>query len=352
MLENSWFKKEKPLLGLTGMGGGADSKLVAGGSSGFEATGGVKCSDSSYTYHIFVQGDTTNFTSDGSIVNCHILCVGGGGGGANGQSGGGGGSSAGHLNNATLTAATYTVTVGGGGTTAIGSPGPYATSGDKGGDSIFGGTTVYGGGGGLRCNYAWAGNPSQPGLGGNAGGGGGGSLSGPSAAADGTVVSQPGGPLGFTIYGGNDGAPAADISNGSGGGGGGAGAASPGPSNPRPTSTGSPGGAGKAISQFPGPGIYPLMPSPLQSTLGTEWRDALGPTGLFGGGGGGGDDDPGAAGGGSGGPGGGGRGGDRDQNPPLGGVDGTGGGAGSSGSPADPVNSGGGDGIVIVRYPV
>ena len=33
MLGNSWFKKEKPLLGLTGMGGGADSKLVAGGAS-------------------------------------------------------------------------------------------------------------------------------------------------------------------------------------------------------------------------------------------------------------------------------------------------------------------------------
>ena len=30
MLGNSWFKKEKPLLGLTGMGGGADSKLVGG----------------------------------------------------------------------------------------------------------------------------------------------------------------------------------------------------------------------------------------------------------------------------------------------------------------------------------
>ena len=31
MLENSWFKKEKPLLGLTGMGGGAGGYLVGGG---------------------------------------------------------------------------------------------------------------------------------------------------------------------------------------------------------------------------------------------------------------------------------------------------------------------------------
>ena len=34
MLENSWFKKEKPLLGLTGMGGGVGSNLVGGGDTG------------------------------------------------------------------------------------------------------------------------------------------------------------------------------------------------------------------------------------------------------------------------------------------------------------------------------
>jgi len=341
---NEFNKKEKPVFtGLKfgfGSGGGGSSGLTGG-------SGGVKFSDSTYTYHIFVQGDTSDFTANVTISNCHVVCVGGGGGGANGQGGGGGGSSVGHYVDGTLPAGTYPVSIGSGGATAPNSP-PYSVSGSKGGDSTFGGTTVYGGGGGLRNNYGYEGNPSQPGLGGNAGGGGGGSLFG-NLAADGVVTSQPGGPLGFTIYGGNNGAPAAQQGDGSGGGGGGAGGASPGPSQPR-GGTASPGGAGKAIPQFPGPGIYPIMPSPLQSTLGTAWRDALGPTGLFGGGGGGGDDNS-NSGGGAGGPGGGGHGGD-DNNTPKGGVDGTGGGAGDRGQPSDPGNPGGGDGIVIVRYPV
>ena len=341
-----FFVKEKPVFtgitrGIGGFGFGAGAPTVS-------ASGGVKFSDSSYTYHIFVQGDTTNFTTNESLSNCHILCVGGGGGGANGQSGGGGGSSVGHLSNATLPAATYTVTVGSGGNTSPGTP-TYSGSGDKGGDSTFGGTTVYGGGGGLRNNYGYNPNPDQPARGGNGGGAGGGTFSG-TGLGDGVVASQPGGPLSFTIYGGNNGAPTASVPDGSGGGGGGAGGASPGPSAPRPSSTASPGGAGKAIPQFPGPGIYSIMPSPLQSTLGTGWRDALGPTGLFGGGGGGSDDNT-TGGGGSGGPGGGGQGGDTDTSS-AGGINGTGGGAGSLALPTSPVNPGGGDGIVIVRYPV
>ena len=230
-----FFVKEKPVF--TGIARGLGGFGFGGGASGgvpIKASGGVKFSDSSYTYHIFVQGDTTNFTANETIPNCHIVCVGGGGGGSNGQAGGGGGSSVGHYVDGTLPAATYPVTVGAGGDTAPGTP-TYSVSGNKGGDSTFGGTTVYGGGGGLRNNYGYDGNPSQPGRGGNAGGGGGGIMSGPGPAADGVVASQPGGPLGFTIYGGNNGAPAANISDGSGGGGGGAGAASPGPGPTRPS---------------------------------------------------------------------------------------------------------------------
>ena len=345
---NEFNKKEKPVFTGSrfgfGAGGGAADEPLTG------ASGGVKFSSPSYTYHIFVQGDTTNFTVHETLSSCHVLCVGGGGGGANGQAGGGGGSSVGHLSNATLPAATYTVTVGGGGATGLGPPDPYANSGAKGGDSTFGGTTVYGGGGGLRNNYGWNGNPSQPGLGGNAGGGGGGTLQGPGSLSDGVVTSQPGGPLGFTIYGSNNGAPAAEQGDGSGGGGGGAGSASPGPNAPRGSSGYSPGGAGQPIGQFPGPGIYPHMPSPLQSTLGTAWRDAIGPSGLFGGGGGGGDDNT-TSGGGGPGPGGGGHGGDSNTVAEAG-VDGTGGGAGGLASPTSTNNDGGGDGIVIVRYPV
>jgi len=36
MLGNFWFKKEKPLLGLTGLGGGVGSNLLAGGGSGVD----------------------------------------------------------------------------------------------------------------------------------------------------------------------------------------------------------------------------------------------------------------------------------------------------------------------------
>ena len=345
---NEFNKKEKPVFTGSrfgfGSGGGGASDVESG-----KASGGVKFSDSTYTYHIFVQGDTTNFTAHESLSSCHVICVGGGGGGANGQAGGGGGSSVGHLSNATLPAQTYPVSVGSGGNTAPGSD-PYNTSGDKGGDSTFGGTTVYGGGGGLRNNYGYAGNPSQPARGGNAGGGGGGTLVGPSGTADGVVLSQPGGPLGFTIYGSNNGAPAAAQGDGCGGGGGGAGSGSPGPSAPRNSSSASAGGAGKAISQFKGPDIYPHMPSPLQSTLGTAWRDATGPEGRYGGGGGGGDDNT-TNGGGDGGSGGGGAGGDSNTSSGNG-IDGTGGGAGDLGKPSFAANSGGGDGIVIVRYPV
>jgi len=84
--------------------------------------------------------------------------------------------------------------------------------------------------------------------------------------------------------------------------------------------------------------MYPLLPSPVQSIVGTAWRDALGPTGLFAGGGGG------AGGpGGSGGPGGGGPG-----APPTVGkaVVNTGGGGGGF----NPGVLNGGPGIVIIRY--
>ena len=41
MLPNSWFKKEKPLIGLLGMWGGVGSPLTAGGDApGISASGG------------------------------------------------------------------------------------------------------------------------------------------------------------------------------------------------------------------------------------------------------------------------------------------------------------------------
>jgi hypothetical protein len=98
---------------------------------------------------------------------------------------------------------------------------------------------------------------------------------------------------------------------------------------------------------MPGPGLYSDMPSPLQSTLGTGWRDALGPTGLMAGGGGGGrNNTPGGAGG----PGGGGRGGSPDGATSVG-IDYTGSGGGGGGSSPNTYGSDGANGIVVVYYP-
>ena len=78
MDNNSWYKKEKPLLGLLGSGGG----LAQGGAAPpvIDASGGTKATPGDgYTYHVF--------TSSGSFVvasgtdNMDILMVGGGGGG-------------------------------------------------------------------------------------------------------------------------------------------------------------------------------------------------------------------------------------------------------------------------------
>ena len=42
MLDNSWFKKEKPMLGMLGFGGGSNSNLMhTAGGGAFEATGGT-----------------------------------------------------------------------------------------------------------------------------------------------------------------------------------------------------------------------------------------------------------------------------------------------------------------------
>ena len=58
MLENFWHKKEKPIQGLTGLGGGAAGPLMGGGTvTGHTATGGIisEYSDGSKIYraHIF-----------------------------------------------------------------------------------------------------------------------------------------------------------------------------------------------------------------------------------------------------------------------------------------------------------
>lgn len=325
---------------------GNSAKKVFGefGTLPFSATGGTKFTDGSSTYHIFTGSD--DFIVSENKKNIEVLIVAGGGSGGGGtQSGGGGGAGIVYGSAVTVTPGTYPVVVGGGGAGV-----PSATvSGLKGSVSSFNSVTAVGGGGGIRNSVGYPDLPAPEQvllIGANGGGGGGGI--GPGSAADG-ITPQPV-PGVYTAYGGYAGAPHAGAPGGSGGGGGGAGGASPGPSAPRATGTPSPGGPGAGFPSFPGPGIYDASPSPLQSTLTTSWRDALGPTGLFGGGGGGSEND--STGFGLGGPGGGGNGGDLND-ASTGGVEYTGGGGGGIGAPGastPPYTSKGGDGIVIIKY--
>ena len=55
-----WFKKEKPMLSMQSMGGGAAGLMISGGPPAIDATGGTKTESGGYFYHIF--------TSSGAFV--------------------------------------------------------------------------------------------------------------------------------------------------------------------------------------------------------------------------------------------------------------------------------------------
>ena len=102
MNNNSWHKKEKPLLGLLGTGGGVAGDSASGGP--ITATGGTKATPGDgYIYHWFTSsGSLVISAGGGPNYEMDVLMVGGGGGGTggspgpgtpgtNGGSGGGGG---------------------------------------------------------------------------------------------------------------------------------------------------------------------------------------------------------------------------------------------------------------------
>ena len=328
---------ESDLRTLAGQPGDASQISISDfyGASSFNVTGGTKFVLSGHTYHLF--------TSPGNLVvtgskNTEYLIVGGGGGG--GGYGGGGGGGVTHnfspVPNAepgpsgAISTGTYAITVGTGGASgAGGSPsggaGPY-NNGIASSVAFPGGTKTGGGGGHGAGNGEGGGSPhGSSGTGNNSNGGGGGYGPGSRNPGPGPGNGNAGG----------SGLPS-NPNTASGGGGGGAGGAG---SNATPgagsANGGGDGGAGKAFPALPGPGMYPLLPSPVQSTVGTAWRDALGPTGLHAGGGAGG-------GGGSGGPGGGGSSGGGPGYDPGPGVNYTGGGCAANGT--------GGTGAVYIRY--
>ena len=371
MNNNAWFKKEKPLLGVVGTGGGVAQGSSAAGTPSDAASGGTLVEGSGWRMHVFKTPGTLVAAED---VDMYVTCVGGGGGGGcnsysdNRAAGGGGG---GGFNSPTsikslVNGTTYPVQIGAGGPGPVMSPpssvtnNPYAPgppsepmniNGGGGGTSRFGFGTPHvlyaGGGGGGGAHNAYpgpnpgggpannytSGSPAPSIL--NApsytsvpnlqcpttqfGSGGGG-------AHNGTGT---GGPLG------NDGGAWHPYPEGTGGGGGGAG--SVGGAAPTGLIAGN-GGAGAALAVIPTPVADSLL-SPI----------SVGASGLFAGGGGGKGTDPG---GGAGGPGGGGAGGIA----PTGGVAaGTPGGAntGGGGGGNNKVTGGaGGSGVVIAYYPI
>ena len=353
------FKKEKPIQGFSGFGGGATGaafRTSGGGGPGAPvspkgASGGAIITDNpSYIFHRFLTSDNGQDTGEfwcgpsWGGDNLEILVVGGGGGGGcddypgnRGGGGGGGGGVYAFESVPTSAGTTRTVTVGSGGPGAfpnetknplgVSSPGPGEYKGAPGTSSWFGEVgddtpenyVARGGGGGGSHTKFQSIAQYTPGADGRSmqeqpdtywpadrqGSGGGGS----NGQSGGTGQGE-GSPGTGTDYGG--------------GGGGGAG---------QNTNAGG-GGAGAA---------WPDLPTP-------SWPYVGAPEGKFGGGGGGRQNSPGSN---QGGPGGGGNGwasGSPAGNPGVGeaGTQGLGGGGGAS---REQNGGEGGGGVVLVRYP-
>ena len=284
-----WFKKEKPLQGLTGMGGGVVSRVLGGG--GITVTGGtIVQPGNGNTYHFFLYADSgTDFVS-GVDLNVSYLIVAGGGAGESSVNDAGGGGAGGfrEFTGVTLPAGTYPVTVGRGG----------QGEGSNGGNSSFNSQSSTGGG----SSVSKTGSP---------GGSGSGSKSGSSFGS--------GNAGGYSPPEGNSGGTGSGNAGGGGGGAGGSGSPAPG------DNTGGAGGIGR-IAFSGDTGIPPSYGTPGPSAGrwfagggGGEGPDGGGSTGATGGGGYGGS---------------------------TAGVQNTGGGGGGN----TPDGSKGMDGIVIIKY--
>ena len=104
MLDNSWFKKERPMLSMLGFGGGSNSTFMksdaGGGWNGVGASGGTTYDYSSplgeFRVHKFTSTSATPFSAPGSFDRkVKYIVVGAGGGGSTPGHGGGGGSGGG-----------------------------------------------------------------------------------------------------------------------------------------------------------------------------------------------------------------------------------------------------------------
>jgi len=361
---DKWFKKEKPVFtgitrGIGGFGFGSSSGGGdGGGGSNVAASGGdinAQPGGDGYTYHAFTSSGS--LVAPGSITNCELLIVAPGGGGSQGNGGSGGGGAGGvvHVTGHTLVAGTYTITIPAGG---AGGPesGPAPNPGSRGGDLTmthsstpnFSVTALGGGGGSAWGSTSQATNPAP-----NRNGGSGGGTSGGGGDGEGTG-DQPSQP--YTVptgtvnrYGDRGGNVVGSYRGGGGGGAGGVGGSF---DDPSPYDGGD-GGDGQPFTSFVGP-------NPAFAPLPTEWKNAVGPTGLFAGGGAGGSENGGVAAAAPGGPGGGGDSGEGPNTAPDADMRGhpgianmgAGGGAGWWDPGLAAEGGSGGKGIVLVRYQV
>ena len=319
---SNFFKKEAPLLGLQGSGGGLGF-LAGGGGGPVQVTGGTQTTIGSYLFIEFENGMPGTFTVDsGETEEAVILIAGGGGAGGCQVGGGGGGGGLVFRNDATLTPGTYTYSVGAGGAAVAYPP---AFTGNPGGNTTltFPGNHPYGNVTNTALGGGGGGGHGRAAASGGSGGGGG---APPTNGAPGTQPGQTN--TGWSQWGYNGGT-GRNSSWAGGGGGGAAGNGYPSPGN----DNGGPGGYGRA---FPG-----------------EIPPAFGDNGVFCGGGGGCRNGHNGSNG-AGGPGGGGQGGgDEGQSPMdvMHGDDKTGGGGGGRRDNGD--GSGrGGTGVIIIRVPV
>lgn len=352
-----------------------------------DASGGTKIPAAStgngYTYHVFLNLDTSNFIVNNASESAEIeilIVAGGGGGGYSYYAGGGGAGGVVHGPSIPIHAGTYPVSVGAGGDVPSTAAGTWAeTSGVVGGNSVFNGVTALGGAGGAARQQA----PLVPYPGVAAGGSGGGNEGYLVSAGTATAAPQPV-PGDYLAYG-NPGGASETYAGGGGGGAAGAGGVAHRPDNwphPQPGSwLGGPGGAGKAFPGFPGPVISPAIPTTLITDIPTgaggpgdspqrqSFATAVGPTGLYAGGGGGclywqlPGSDPAADGKPAGGIGGGADGAGVDypgtnvdpfpatqKGPARNSIENTGGGGGGGNYGAPSIGSSGANGIILIRY--
>ena len=221
---NNWFRKEKPIQGLMGMGGGATGFLLGGAGGGFEATGGTIVDDGGYRYHVFTSPGTFSITGDATIDN--LLVVAAGGNGGQSRAGGGGGGGVRNLSNVPVTAQSYPIQIGQTNGQPHGRGGPSSGL----GYSATGGGAMEGDTGGPGLNH--------PRMNGGCGSGGPGNTSGYGYGNQG----------GYSPPEGFNGGNGSGAIGGGGGGAGGAGVNAPGP-YPNP---GVRGGPGALIPWVPG----------------------------------------------------------------------------------------------------